>query len=253
MKTKSTQAGQAGLVVMLIMVVLLTLGVSIATRSTQDVSQSTQEQETSRVFDAAEAGIEQALSGILAESSGTVDNIGSGLSASYTIAELNELQVRLDEGHVVEVDISGYSGTVDIDWSRVSDCGSDDPASIEASVFDVATNTVRRFAFEGCPRGDSFLSSLGGVDGYVYRGSLSVNTGAPNPDGDFIRIRPVYNDTHLQVTGGAGFPPQYHRINSVAENTNSGETRAVEVDRTIPTAPAIFDYVLFAGQGNLSK
>ena len=86
---RSREAGQAGLIVMLVMVVLLTLGVSIATRSTQDVTQSRQEEETSRVFDAAEAGIEEALAGALGTITGTsLSGLDSDLSATYSVEEV---------------------------------------------------------------------------------------------------------------------------------------------------------------------
>lgn len=253
MKRREQQSGQAGLVVMLIMVVLLTLGVSIASRSTQDVTQSTQEQETSRVFDAAEAGIEQALSGALTATEGSVDvTIGNGLMASYTIEEVNSLEVRLDEGHVVAVDLAGaYAGNVQIDWSRVSNCGTEDPASLEVSIFNPTANTVRRYAFAGCSHaGDGLITAsnaptwtLAAANApYVYRVTLPVTANE-----ELMRIRPIYNDTHVKVSGDVTFPVQYHRINSQATNPVSGETRAVQVDRTLPTAPAVFDYVLFSG------
>lgn len=254
MQKKESQSGQAGLVVMLIMVVLLTLGISIASRSTQDVTQSTQEQETSRVFDAAEAGIEQALSGVLTATDGNVNvDIGNGLLASYSVEEMNSLEVRLNEGHVVGVDLSGYTGDVTIQWSKVSNCSTEDPASLEVSIFNSSTNTVRRLAFAGCSHaGDQFISAsnlpswsvAAGSAPYSYSATVLIALGE-----DLMRIRPVYNDSHVKVSGGVTFPVQYHRISSQATNPISGETRAVEVDRTFPTAPSIFDYVLFSGAG----
>src|SRR3989344_6041679 len=246
MKHKQRQVGQAGLVVMLIMVVLLTLGISIASRSTSGVTQSTQEQESSRVFDAAEAGIEQALSRVLTTTQNSVEV--NDLTANYTVAELTELDARIDEGNVAAVDTTGYGGTVAIEWSKVSDCVTQDPASIEVSIFNSTNNTVRREAYAGCTHsGDWFSASLGGTAPYAYKANVVVGG-----QEDLVRIRPVYNDTHLHVTGGADFPPQNHRIVSEASNISSGEIRAVEVNRSLPTAPAIFDYVLFSGTG-LSK
>jgi type II secretory pathway pseudopilin PulG len=254
MRRKEVQSGQAGLVVMLIMVVLLTLGISIASRSTQDVTQSTQEQETSRVFDAAEAGIEQALSGVLTATVGSVNvDIGNGLLTSYTVDEIDSLEVRLNEGHVVGVDLAGYAGDVTLEWSKVSNCATEDPASLEVSIFNSTTNTVRRLAFAGCTHaGDQLISTSNlpswsvavGTAPYAYRATVLVALGE-----DLMRVRPIYNDSHVRVSGGVDFPVQYHRISSQATNPVSGETRAVEVDRTFPTAPSIFDYVLFSGTG----
>src|SRR6185369_1704811 len=59
---RTTQSGQIGIIIILIMVVLLTVGLSLASRSTREVRLSQQEVESNRVFNVAEAGIEQALS-----------------------------------------------------------------------------------------------------------------------------------------------------------------------------------------------
>ena len=243
MKRRSSEVGQAGLIVMLVMVVLLTLGISIASRSTLDVSQSTQEAETSRVFDAAEAGIERALntteSLTFTADTYTVDD----LSGSYTVSEINELEVALDESQVVAVNTDGYSGDVKIEWSKVDNCVEDSPASIVVSIFDSSVGTVRRFAYEGCDNSDDFLTPNDSASSpYVYATTITVTN-----DEDLIRVRPLYNETWLRATGDANFPTQYHQIFSTASNEDSGETRAILVDRTIPTAPSIFDYVLFSG------
>ena len=101
---RSREAGQAGLIVMLVMVVLLTLGVSIATRSTQDVTQSRQEEETSRVFDAAEAGIEEALAGALGTITGTsLSGLHSDLSATYSVEEVSNLEAYSVNGGYLEI------------------------------------------------------------------------------------------------------------------------------------------------------
>lgn len=245
MKRRSSEVGQAGLIVMLVMVVLLTLGISIASRSTLDVSQSTQEAETSRVFDAAEAGIERALETdqALTFVASKDYEAGADLSGSYTVSEINELEVILDESQVVAVNTDGYSGDVLIEWSKVDNCTEDDPASIVVSIFDSSIGTVRRFAYAGCDHSDEFLSPNDSASSpYVYATTITVTN-----DEDLVRVRPLYNETWLRATGDINFPVQYHQIFSTASNDVSGETRAILVDRTIPTAPSIFDYVLFSG------
>lgn len=243
MKRRSSQVGQAGLIVMLVMVVLLTLGISIASRSTLDVSQSTQEAETSRVFDAAEAGIERALDTDVALTYVAEDYTVDDLSGSYTVSEINELEVALDESQVVAINTDGYSGDVKIEWSKVDNCAEDNPASIVVSIFDSTIGTVRRFAYEGCDHSDEFLPpNDSSINPYVYATTITVTN-----DEDLVRVRPLYNETWLRATGDASFPVQYHQIFSTASNEVSGETRAILVDRTIPTAPSIFDYVLFSG------
>ena len=243
MKRRSSQVGQAGLIVMLVMVVLLTLGISIASRSTLDVSQSTQEAETSRVFDAAEAGIERALDTDVALTYVAEDYTVDDLSGSYTVSEINELEVALDESQVVAVNTDGYAGDVLLEWSKVSSCAEDNPASIVVSIYDSTIGTVRRFAYEGCDHSDEFLAPNDSASSpYMFATTITVTN-----DEDLVRVRPLYSETWLRATGDVNFPIQYHQIFSTASNEVSGETRAISVDRTIPTAPAIFDYVLFSG------
>ncbi len=57
----SIEKGQVILVILLVMAVGLTVGLSVASRSITDVQLSTQVEESSRAFSAAEAGIEKAL------------------------------------------------------------------------------------------------------------------------------------------------------------------------------------------------
>lgn len=58
---KSAQSGQALLIILLIMAVVLTIALSVVSRSVTDITVSQKEEEASRAFSVAEAGIEQAL------------------------------------------------------------------------------------------------------------------------------------------------------------------------------------------------
>ena len=59
------KSGQALLVVLLMLGVALTIGISIASRSTTEVEISTTQQEAARALEAAETGIEKALGGVV--------------------------------------------------------------------------------------------------------------------------------------------------------------------------------------------
>lgn len=58
---RSRQSGQALLIILLVMAVVLTIALSVASRSVTDITISQKEEEASRAFSAAEAGVEQAL------------------------------------------------------------------------------------------------------------------------------------------------------------------------------------------------
>lgn len=61
MKYSSSESGQTVILLLLVMVIGLTIGLSVVTRSVLDVKLSSQSEESSRAFNAAEAGIEKAL------------------------------------------------------------------------------------------------------------------------------------------------------------------------------------------------
>src|SRR5258708_19174487 len=97
------QSGQIGIIIILIMVVLLTVGLSLAARSSREVTLSTQEAESTRTFNAAEAGVEQAMSGGFAFTGdvlpSTAANVpGANSQVNYTVTKVHTLQTRLFQG-----------------------------------------------------------------------------------------------------------------------------------------------------------
>ncbi|MDQ3008289.1 MAG: hypothetical protein M3Q81_01710, partial [bacterium] len=134
-----------------------------------------------------------------------------------------------------------------VQWARESSCD-DNPASLLASIYQVDPNTnlttVRYRTLGNCARGDSFeqATTLGGGS-YRYEFTLPLEV-----NDVFVRLKPLYNDTNVLVAGSNWtLPVQYFNIRSQANNTNGDETRIVEVNRTLPTAPSILDYALYSG------
>lgn len=246
----SHQSGQIGVIILLIMVVILTIGLSVASRTTQESFLTTQTAESARVFNAAEAGIEEALSTDLVSltdqtTTGTVDGVDD-TSVTYTITKVNGLQTKLFEGVSVALNVTGVTNGngITIDWSR-QNCASD-PAALLASIYSVnaGVTTVRYRALGNCTRGDGFEQAGAGASPYLYRTTLALQT-----NDTFVRIQPVYNDTDINVTvsGAWSLPTQYYKIRSEATNDFGTESRIVEVNRTLPTAPSIMDYALYSG------
>ena len=98
---KKTQSGQVAIVILLIMVVLLTVGLSLASRTTQELFLSQQESESARVFNAAEVGIEDALSQDFDAITGTVTlnpTTVSDVTTATTIQPVGTLETQLVQG-----------------------------------------------------------------------------------------------------------------------------------------------------------
>lgn len=255
----TNQQGQIGVIILLIMVVLMTIGLSVASRTTQEVMLTQQTADSTRVFNAAETGIEEAL-GTDLESATFVDeeyqpsdiNLDD-INVNYVIRRHYELETRLFEGVSVAVDLpkDGTTNTngIIVEWSKESNCGSEDPASLIASIYNHNTSTdettVRYRALGGCDRSDGFeiATTLAPESTYHYQFTLPLEN-----DDIMVRLKPVYNDTHVNVRGnGWTLPVQYFNIRSEASNNLGDETRIVEVNKTVPTAPSFMDYALYSG------
>ncbi len=253
-----SQSGQVGVIILLIMVVLLTVGISLATRTTQELFVTQQSADSARVFNAAEAGIEQSLSTDFQTAFDATDTITGAVSTisdtdvNYSVTRQYKLETRVFEGVDVSIDLPKDGTTnnagIIIQWSRETDCATQDPASLLASIYSynagTQQTTVRYRALGGCSRGDGFENSTTLSSG-PYRFEFTL----PLQSNDiFVRIKPIYNDTNLNITGnGWTLPVQYYNIRSEAKNRQGDETRIVEVNRTIPTAPSVMDYALFSG------
>ena len=250
------ESGQVGVIVLLTMTGMLAMGLSLASRTTQEALLSGKEAESTRVFNAAEQGIEEALSGDLEflgdTYTGTVESV-TGVGVDYTIEKMNMLETRLFEGVSVGVDVTGVSDgdNLQIDWSKLTDCDTQTPASLIVSVYydDSGTTRVRHEALGACDKGDGFdLASVIDENGYKRRFDLPLQT-----DDFLVRVKAVYNDAHIKVSSSDfTMPVQYYAIRSTAANEESNETRIVEVNRTLKSAPSILDYAVYSGD-SLSK
>jgi len=256
---RAAQSGQIGIIVVLIMVVLLTIGLSLASRTTKEVALSTQEQESTRVFDAAEVGVEQALSTSLSFAGNTFTSsplqpTGSNATVTYTINKQFDLEMQIFQGYSAMIQLTDATHpnpppSLLIDWST-EDC-TNSAASLMVSIFTVdtsvnpATVKVRYKTFEPCGRGNGFSAGgiSGGQNGYFKRATIGLA-----PKDNFVRIKPIYNDTKMLVQASSGqLPVQSYAIHSSGNNNNGTENRNVQVTRSLPTAPSIFDFNLFSG------
>lgn len=249
-------SGQAVLIVLLVVVVALGLGLSIVSQSTTDVKISKQEQEGSRAFNAAEAGIEDALKNITTAAPGGGWTDDDGITVEYDVTSKTVLQGEFEKNESIEVNLEGAVGLTEltINWGNGGCDGADDEdgetvASLLISVIDQDDN-IRRFGYNACDlEDDNGLENIGGggADGYLRGIGISVGS-----NDVLVRIRPLYNKVSIRVTGDADLPDQAYLINSRAQ-TDTLESKAIEVVRTNPAAPSIFDYALFSGQSIIKQ
>lgn len=259
-KRNVSQQGQVGIIILLIVVVMSTIGISVVSRSSTDVTISKSAEDSNRAFDAAESGVEQALgnSSALDASnsnpvSGSINSIPN-VNVGYTVNKLTQLNTVIDEGFSASLDVrtAPNGSSLDVSWASETSCVGQTPASLVITVYsDLGTSPGYRKIFAGaCTQTptDNFTIAASGSGGYFRHVLVPLNS-----TDALVRIRAVYNQTSLKVAGvGWSLPVQQFQVVATAQSTLNKETKAVQVDRTLPQAPSIFDFTLYAG-GTISN
>lgn len=247
----SNQSGQVAVVILLVLTVLLTVAVSMAVRTTDEIKLATQQSEATRVFNAAETGVERALlEGTFGSTVFTDTPDTAGANTTYTIYPSNAFEASADVGEAVSVNLTSGAevGNVEIHWA--TEDNEADRASLIVALY-YQDNSVDYFGV-GPARSDDFeLPSTSSVSDYAYSFEPNLNSGETLA---MMRVIPVYNDTMLTITGD-NIPVQQHTIRSEAINSiqDANEKRVIEVTRTLPSAPTFMDYAVYGKEGVLKN
>lgn len=259
-QSRNSRKGQVGIIILLIVVVMSTIGISVISRSTTDVSISNSAENANRALDAAESGAEQALANAAALNpndnqpvTGSITSIPN-INVQYTVNKSDILDTVVEEGFSAALDVRGApaGGNLSINWSRQTACAGQTPASLVITIYATpGTSPAYRKVYAGaCAQTptDNFPIAGAGSNGFFRQTVVALNS-----TDALVRIRPVYNQTALRVASvGWNLPVQQFQISATAQNTLSNETKALQVTLTLPAAPSIFDFTLFAG-GSISN
>ncbi len=266
--------GQVLLITLLVLTVATTIALSLIGRATIDLSMSNQLEESTRAFNAAEAGIEQALKtgtgGTSVLTPGvtydvTVNSIGGATGvfqmAHKTFQNTTEtlwLAEHSATGALIETPFY-TSSTIDLCWSQ--SIAPNAAAAMGVSVlYKESTDgsyQVARVAFdpEAATRNNNFdssaISTTGCGLGYYGKTINFVSLGiTPTLDAILaLRLKPYYADTTIAVDGGASeIPKQGNQIESVGK-TGSGVSRKVVVYQQYRAPLSIFDSVIYSESG----
>lgn len=272
MKNKfQNNLGQVVLILVLITVVGLTIGLSLISRSITDVRISSQIEQSSRAFSAAEAGVESALRGaVVGGPTGTVTlpgasadyNVtglgGSGDTYVLPVAVVNTTQTvwlipHNDDGSINE-DGTPYpaNSSLDICWGTE---GSGEPAVLLTLIYkEGAIYKIAKGAYDSIVRGNNFdPSELAGgyCDGnFRYRKQITPTTDfgvASSATLLALRVQSLYSSTPIAIKPKAGqtLPLQGKKITSVGQ-TETGIARKVQVIEAYKSLPSVFDFTLFS-------
>ncbi len=273
-KKSFRQQGQILLITLLVLTVATTIALSLIGRATIDLSMSNQLEESTRAFDAAEAGIEQALrtgigtggspvtlaSGVTYDVS--VNTIGGAAGvfqmAHKTLQNTTETLWLVEHADTGLVDETAFytANTIELCWSQPE--GLADAAALGVTVlYKESTDgsyQVARVAVDpdAATRGNNFddtgITTTGCGIGY-YGKDIDFTALGINPSLDTLlalRIKPYYSDTTLAVDGGINeIPKQGNQIESVG-STGTGVSRKVVVYQQYRAPLSIFDSVIYS-------
>lgn len=267
----SRSGGQALILILLVMSASLLIGVGISFRATSTLRQISFSEQSVRAYSFAEAGAEEGLKKLKdgtcpppytapACNPSATDWDGDGKNDfGYTIEEFGNKRVidelsPLERGKSVQINMEGYPGGnfVNLYWvNQASSSERNKPAALVIHfVYQSGAYKLESHAYDPNAgfHGNKFSSpsalgyTVSGIT-YQYRVRLRVPRNAK-----VLRLTPLYNDgvpNTFAAYAPLGFPRQGARIVSTGE---SGQAiRAVEVTRTDPILPGIFDYVYFSG------
>lgn len=256
-QNKIGESGQIAIIILLIMVVLLTIGLSLATRTTQEVFLSQQEAESTRVFNAAESGVEDALSqdfSAITSIESLPDVNIADVDTDTSITPLTDFETQITEGAAIELDLTGMNNgdDVTIKFAKASLSTSCDtsPALLISTYYQdgTATKAIHDAIGPGTCYNDHFEVAPAIPGPYRYKATVTLDNTGMTPL--FMRVRAVYMDAPVSISGLN--TSQFYVIRAEAQNENGDENRTIEVGRGISTAPSFMDYSLYSG-GSLTQ
>ncbi|MBI3385734.1 hypothetical protein HY031_01470 [Candidatus Gottesmanbacteria bacterium] len=265
-------AGQIALITILVLAVGATVALSLIARTTIDTSISSQVEESSRAFSAAEAGVEQALQ----SGQGGTQIVANGVTYNATVATVGgnaavyQLPSKTPEGSTETVWFVNHNAdgsineavtftgaSLDICWSYeqpvqpaiamgiLYKAASDGSYRVARDAFDPDSGRANTNHFTVIP---SPPSGGCGQSNY-YRRTINFAAYGINPAADILlalRLRPVYVQTQFAFDPGSfTIPLQGSQIVSTG-TTQTGVTRKVVVNKSYASAPTLFDATVFS-------
>lgn len=248
------RSGQIGLMLLLVTGLVVSLVLSIASRVITDTSLSRQEKENNESFAIAESGVEQAL---LSLSQGQTDlsniplsNTGSVVSGNFDLMASSSFDMYLKEGETAQIDLTGTPSNIVLKWGKdgedpgtCTEGTGTAPAAVEVSIF-LSTAVVNRAYYNP----NRCAATLATTNNFAASSAISgtfVNSQniALPANAIFMRVKPLYNGTTVNVSG-TNLKSQLYKVQSFAAGADSRSD--IEVARSLDAAGSVFDFALFS-------
>ncbi|MDO5561298.1 MAG: hypothetical protein Q4G02_00800 [bacterium] len=236
-------SAQAGIIAIIVTTVLFALGLSVSNQVTKEVVENIEREESTQALNAAEGGLETG---------------GDNSTVQVTSSIADESSILLSEGDSVEMAIPS-TGSLEIMWELTSSDPNDHPALLLSHYKGTDSNTTVDYYPLACNDCDvangkytGYTKAVGGTNPYRNKCQIALSNTETSPhqitlsDGGYIRIKALFNNTYLKIPGLVNV------TRSAAKDSSTEQARVVELRQTTPAAPAVMDYALFAGSGDIS-
>lgn len=277
-----SNSGQIILILVLITIVGLTIGLSLISRTVTDVRISSQIEQSSRAFSAAEAGVETALkTSVINGPTGTISL--NNAQASYDVSSLGDskdvflyplttpnssqtlwLVPHNDDGSLKVNEPNqpvgkAYPANTAFDICFGSDAISKPALILSLFYIDGTTYKVAKLAIDSDgSRGNNFyLSDSAGNycnGSYHFKKTLTPNSivagegfGITSGTATLLamRIHVLYSSTQIAIKPSTMAIPMQGKLISSTGETGTGITRKIQVNQGYAVLPALLDFALF--------
>jgi Tfp pilus assembly protein PilX len=276
-RINNSENGQALVIMLMIMVVGLTVGLSLMSRTTTDISLTTKITDSSRAFNAAEAGIEEAIR--LPQISPSPVSISTGVNFTPIVGVLggtNTIYPAIKQtptklGEVFTIWLARHNdATGDLD-ETISYIGNDIDVCIDNNGSNTPNMIISLYYRQGSAApytyktsyvyfpSTSYLTVDDNCLGYDHMVTISLNTSFGILGSDIfylaLRVRPVLYDTYLAANPlgdiSVAFPKQGTNIDSTG--TAGDTSRKINVRNPYSVLPAFMDYAVYSTSGDIAK
>ena len=275
-KYRKHEKGQTLLFVVVAVTIALAVGVSVSTRTLSSLKRVSRSNTSERATAAAEGGIEFLLSktykqlnsatnptslpncqglggnGIGYDGGKCIYDLGgSGDMASRAILTVgtfvsnnssNGYTFSLQPDSVKEVNLNGFSGTINVCWSNPN-------AAIYYIMYNKDGLVEKKGFYKSGFTNASNLANITGVSGDC---TSVVTSSWANPKPYGIRIRVLYDQSQVSVNPVSGnLPNQGYKLTSQGvvlskgTNTSQPETSTITVYKSLPYVSGIFDFGIY--------
>jgi len=261
LQSSAKQSGQVGIIVLLVSAVVLVVGLSIANRTIKESQSNLAQEDSARVFSTAESGVQQALGNIFEFE--TDQNAQLPAEFSFDDANINQVSVTSDrtfegfvtEDNALEIKIAdGQTGIIDVNWSKITCAQGGANLLISHYFLNAGVYNVNYYLVGNCTSYDdqNFIaaqtSSLS-----PYKFHYGINISSSNNQSAFLRILPLRQGSDINVSSSTALISNaQYTILSLAQMPDGSSAKAIEVKRSIPSAPVFMGFALASG-GNLAK